>query len=244
MPMKILDLEKLKRGAGVFGPSLSEKQLEEFDIFAAALLNGNKKANLVGAADADTLLSHHLLDSLSCLVALPADSPRIMDIGSGAGLPGLPLAIARPDLSVTLLDSSVKRSAFAQEVIARLGLKNVAVICARAEDAGRDPALREGFDCIVARAVAPLPTLVEYALPFLTLGGVFIAQRGPKADEETKSAGFAIAELNGLLKEVIKVEVPLVPAERFLAIIEKAGPTPARYPRRCGVPLKRPLTGR
>ncbi|MFA5867004.1 MAG: 16S rRNA (guanine(527)-N(7))-methyltransferase RsmG [Actinomycetota bacterium] len=241
--MMTLDLEKLKKGASVFGLLLSQKQLELFDIFAAALLEGNKRANLVGAPDAETLLSHHLLDSLSCLIAIPENCLRTIDVGSGAGLPGLPLAIARPDMSVTLLDSSVKRSAFVREVIARLGLRNAEVVCARAEDAGRDQSLREGYDCVVARAVAPLPTLVEYALPFLRSGGTFVAQRGPKAAEESDSAGFAITELNGLLKAVTKVDVPLVSAERYLVEIEKTGPTPARYPRRCGVPLKRPLTG-
>lgn len=242
MSMKTLDLEKLKRGAGVFGLFLDEKQLEEFDIFAAALLAGNQRANLVGASDAEALLSHHLLDSLSCLAAMPAESPRTIDIGSGAGLPGLPLAIARPEMSVTMLDSSLKRTAFTREVVARIGLKNAEVDCIRAEDAGRGQDHRERFDCVVARAVAPLPTLVEYALPFLRDGGIFVAQRGPKAAEESTSAGFAITELNGRLGEVMKVEVPLLQAERYLVVIEKTGPTPARYPRRCGVPLKRPLT--
>ncbi len=243
MPMTTPDLEKLKTGAGVFGLFLSAKQLERFGIFANALLNGNKKANLVGTADYETLLSHHLLDSLSCLIAIPEKRLRVLDIGSGAGLPGVPLAIARPDMSVTLLDSSVKRSSFVREIIARLSLKNAEVVCARAEDAGRDRSLREAYDCVVARAVAPLPTLVEYALPFLESGGTFVAQRGPKAAAEAKAADFAINELKGQLKAVTKVDVPLVPAERYLVVIEKIGPTPARYPRRCGVPLKRPLTG-
>jgi 16S rRNA (guanine527-N7)-methyltransferase len=241
MPMKTTDLEKLKTGAAVFGLFLDQKQLGYFDIFDAALLDGNKRTNLVGASESATLLSHHLLDSLSCFAAIPADCTGVLDVGSGAGLPGVPLAIARPDIQVTLLDSSMKRTAFMRDVIARVGLKNAEVVCARAEDAGREPSLRERFGCVVARAVAPLPTLVEYALPFLRTGGIFIAQRGPKAEEEAASSSFAIAELNGRLKEVMKVEVPLLPAERYLAVIEKTGPTPARYPRRNGVPLKRPL---
>jgi 16S rRNA (guanine527-N7)-methyltransferase len=243
MLMKTLDLEKLKKGAGVFGLFPDAKQLEEFDIFAASLLEGNKRANLVGASDAGKLLSHHLLDSLSCLVAMPVGNPRTIDIGSGVGLPGLPLAIARPDLPVTLLDSSIKRTAFMREFISQVRLENAEVICARAEDVGRDQGRREKYGCVVARAVAPLPTLIEYALPFLHVGGLFIAQRGPKAAAESESAGPAIAELNGRLQEIIKVEVPFLAAERYLVIVTKTGPTPARYPRRSGVPLKRPLTG-
>jgi 16S rRNA (guanine527-N7)-methyltransferase len=242
MPMTTTDLKKLKSGADAFGLSLDKKQLEKFDNFAIALLDGNKRVNLVGTSDGATLLSHHFLDSLSCLAAgLPADGTEMLDVGSGAGLPGLPLAIALPGVVTTLLDSSAKRTAFLRKMAADLGLDNVRVVCARAEDAGRQPEYREMFDFAVARAVAPLPTLVEYALPFIKTGGRFIAQRGPLADQETAEAAKAIDELSGRLAEVIKVKVPFLDAARRLVVIEKSGPTPDRYPRRCGVPLKRPI---
>lgn len=240
--MATIDLEKLKTGAKVFGLSLDRKRLVNFDIFGKALLDGNRRVNLVGASDGDILLSHHFLDSLSCLAAgIPASGMKIIDIGSGAGLPGLMLAIALPGIRVTLLDSSQKRTSFLRKTTLWLGLANVEIVCARAEDAGRNPEYREMFDEAVARAVAPLPTLVEYALPFVKTGGRFIGQRGPLAERETTEAAKAIGELNGQLAEVMEVKVPFLEAERRLVVIEKLGPTPSRYPRRCGVPLKRPL---
>lgn len=237
-----MDLEKLRTGAAVFGSSLSDKQLESFNIFATQLRVGNERTNLLGQADDATLLSHHFLDSLSCLApGLFLAGMSVMDLGSGAGLPGIPLAIARPDLNVILLDSSEKRTKFLREAVGFLELKNVEVVRARAEEAGRDPLWRDVLDIVTARAVAPLSTLVEYALPFLRVRGLFMAQRGPKAAQEAVDAAVAISELNGRLARVEQVKVPFLEAARFLVHIEKTGPTPERYPRRTGVPLKRPL---
>lgn len=237
-----LNTNRLRTGAQKFGLYLDEIQLEKFTIFAERLREENAKYNLVGEADPETILVHHFLDSLSAQVggaASPGD--RILDLGSGAGMPGLVLAIAVPEAKFVLLDSSKKRTNFLDQTAKRLGLKNVEAVGGRAEEAGRLDGWREGFDAVTARAVAPLPTLVEYALPFLKVGGKLIAQRGPKATEEMKAAEKAIRELGGGSPVIVKVAVPYLDAERRLVIIEKVKPTLARYPRRTGIPLKRPL---
>lgn len=237
-----MDLDRLRSGAATFGVSLSKEQLEIFDNYAALLHEANRKANLVANAEADIVLVSHLLDSLSCL-AVTAIEPgwRVLDVGSGAGLPGLPLAIAVPSARVVLLDSVDKRTRFLRQVTRELGLGNVEVVGGRAEGIARDNRYRDAFDLVVARAVAPLPILVEYSLPFVKTGAEFIALRGPKADEETAAAEAAITELKGQLLEVRAVTVPWLHAERRLVVVKKTGPTPQRYPRRTGVPAKRPL---
>jgi 16S rRNA (guanine527-N7)-methyltransferase len=240
--MMALNTTRLKNGAEQLGLNLEDKQLVKFTIFAERLRDENTKYNLVGDADPETILTHHFLDSLSAVLGgAPKDGDRVLDLGSGAGLPGLALAIAISKAEFTLLDSSKKRTAFLRSAIGLLGLENVSAVCARAEEAGRQEGWREGFDLVTARAVAPLPVLVEYALPFLKTGGRLIAQRGPKAEEEVSAAKRAIRELNGGKAVIRPVKVPFLDAERRLVIIEKTGLTPDRYPRRTGVPLKRPL---
>ena len=240
--MTMLVLENLAEGASHFGLQLDSSQLGNFDIFASLLREGNRRANLIGRADAERILERHLLDSLSCVASGLLDgAAKVIDVGSGAGLPGIPLAIAVPGLRMTLLDSSAKRTGFLRAAVEKLDLTSIEIIAARAEEAARLAEYRDSFDIVVARAVAPLPTLVEYALPFLKTGGVLVAQRGPAAVGETKDAAAAIRELKGTLKEVIVVEVPYLNAPRRLVIIAKTGPTPDRYPRRSGVPRKRPI---
>ncbi|MFH1736630.1 MAG: 16S rRNA (guanine(527)-N(7))-methyltransferase RsmG [Actinomycetota bacterium] len=240
--MTTLALENLAEGASRFGLRLDSRQLGKFDIFASLLQEGNRRANLIGQADVERILERHLLDSLSCVVSGSlAGAAKVIDVGSGAGLPGIPLAIAVPSLRMTLLDSSAKRTAFLRAAVEKLDLTNIEIIAARAEDAARLTSYRDSFDIAVARAVAPLPALVEYALPFLKIGGVLVAQRGPAATEEAGNAAAAIRELKGTLREVIAVEVPYLNAARRLVIIAKTGPTPDRYPRRSGVPRKRPI---
>jgi 16S rRNA (guanine527-N7)-methyltransferase len=234
--------DRLRAGARELGVELNDKQLEKFTIFLRLLEAGNKKANLVGDAGPDTVISHHFLDSLSCLKAgAPRPGNEVLDLGSGAGFPGIPLAIAVPGARFTLLDASVKRTAFLTASLAELGLSEVVVSKGRAEMSARREDMRQKFDVVTARAVGPMTVLAEYALPFLKTGGVLIAQRGPKADIEAAESARAIAELGGSTREIIKVKVPFLEAARRLVVIQKERPTPDRYPRRTGVPLKRPL---
>ncbi len=237
-----LNINRLQTGAAELGLELSKKQLERFTIFTEWLDKGNEKTNLVGNADPEVILAHHILDSLSVAADLDTSSGvQVLDIGSGAGLPGIPLAIALPDVGFTLLDASRKRTDFLKSFVAASGLANIEIARARVEEAAREPKWREQFDRAVARAVAPLPTLIEYALPFLKTGGRLVAQRGPTAPEEVVAATRAIQELRGGPPEVIRVNVPYLDFARRLVVIEKVGQTPDRYPRRTGVPAKRPL---
>jgi 16S rRNA (guanine527-N7)-methyltransferase len=237
-----VELERLRAGAATFNVALSDKQLEEFAIYSTLLRAANTRTNLVSQADPETVLVSHILDSLSCLVAVEIEAgQRIIDVGSGAGLPGIPLAITRPEADFVLLDSSDKRTRFLNEARNRLNLRNVEIVGLRAEEAGRETRLRDGFDLAVARAVAPLPTLVEFALPFVKAGGTFVAMRGPKAEVEVIEAQPAIFALSASLIETQAVTVPWLNAERRLVVMRKTGPTPSRYPRRTGVPAKRPL---
>ena len=237
-----LNTNRLQTGAAELGLNLETEQLERFSRFVRWLYKENAKHNLVGTTDPEVILVRHILDSLSVAGQLNVPSgAHVLDIGSGAGLPGIPLAIALPETRFTLMDTSRKRTNFLRSFVDASGLENIEVARARAEEAAREPKWRESFDGVVARAVAPLPTLIEYALPFLKTGGRLVAQRGPKAPEEVVAAERAVHELRGGPPEIVKVRVPYLDAERRLVIIEKVGPTPDRYPRRTGVPLKRPL---
>lgn len=237
-----MNLEKLRSGAATFGVKLSKKQLAIFSSYDELLREANARINLIGPADTDTVLVRHLLDSLSCLVvARIKPGAKVVDIGSGAGLPGIPLAIAYPGTDFVLLDSTDKRTRFLSDAVRRLGLANVAIVGERAEKAGREEQWRDQFDLAVARAVAPLPTLIEYALPFIRPGGTFVAMRGPKAPPEVEDAKSATAALNGEFLEAKSVSVPGLDAGRILVVFKKTGLTPDRYPRRTGVPAKRPL---
>jgi 16S rRNA (guanine527-N7)-methyltransferase len=164
-----------------------------------------------------------------------------VDVGSGAGLPGLPLKILLPHIQLTLIESAAKKAAFLRHVVAALGLAGVEVLVLRAEDAGRIPALREACDLAVARAVAALPVLAEYALPFLRPGGLLVALRGRAAGEDAAAAQGAIATLGGALRQIRQVDLPGMDSPRHLVVVEKVRPTPERFPRRAGIPAKRPL---
>ena len=225
------------------GIVLSSKQLEQFATFYCELVVWNRHLNFTAITDADEVRTKHFLDSLTCLAALPSwvwdGRTKVIDVGSGAGLPGLPMKIALPGLDLTLLEAVGKKAEFLRYIAGHLGLKDVNVLLARAEDLGRLPGHREGYDVAVSRAVAPMPTLVEYCLPLVRPGGVFIAMKGPSAAAELEQAGEAIAVLGGRVLEVRTVDVPGL--SRQLVVVEKECPTPSRYPRRPGIPAKRPL---
>ncbi len=225
-----------------FGIRLNPRQLEAFDEYAAELQAWNRRFNLTSVTDRAQIEIKHFLDSLSCLkVMRPRPGERIVDIGTGAGFPGIPIRIACPQVHMVLVESIGKKAQFCQHIVDELQLTNVVVIHSRAEQVGRMPEYRERFDWALARAVAKLPTLLEYLLPLVKVDGRAMAQKGDKAHVEARSARVALKVLGGELEEIIPVELPGVAETRHLVVLRKSGATPEKYPRRPGVPGKRPL---
>jgi 16S rRNA (guanine527-N7)-methyltransferase len=226
-----------------FGIRLNVRQIEAFDWYATELQVWNKRFNLTSVTDRNQIEIKHFLDSLSCLTAMHLrPGERVVDIGSGAGFPGIPIRIACPQVQLVLVESIGKKTQFCQHVVDHLELAHVEVINSRAEQVGRLPEYRESFDWAVARAVAKLPTLLEYLLPLVKVGGGAIAQKGETAPAEAHSAAVALEVLGGELEEVIPVELPSVTETRHLVIVRKSAAISEQYPRRVGVPGKRPLS--
>jgi len=243
----------LQEHAQALGIALSPEQLTAFQRFQAELLDWNERMNLTAITDPAEVESKHFLDSLSCLLALPQvdgrsladwlEQPlRAVDIGSGAGLPGLALKIAWPKLRLTLLDATAKKCRFMQHMVDTLGLQDVQVVQARAEDFGHR-AGRMAFDLAWARAVARLPVLLEYGLPLLHQGGLFVIQKGREPQAEVDSGREALKTLGGKLRLVRTVQVPGLDAERSLIVVSKIAQTPAAYPRRAGIAERNPIGG-
>ncbi|MBE7561027.1 16S rRNA (guanine(527)-N(7))-methyltransferase RsmG [bacterium] len=201
--------------------------------------------NLTGTRDGRQFAVLHLVDSLYPLVRLAewAWSGRWLDLGSGPGLPGLPLAVVCPEMRLTLLDAREKPLTFARHFAEAHGLTHLEVRLGRAEEAGRDPALRERFDGVVVRAVDNLGVLAELGLPFLRVGGRMIAYKGKSSREEARQALHALRQLGGEVVRIEEYRLPGLPHTRSLVVVDKVAPTPDRYPRRTGVPHKRPLRG-
>jgi 16S rRNA (guanine527-N7)-methyltransferase len=219
---------------------LNATQIDQFASYAAELRRWNERVNLTAIADDTGIVTRHFLDSLRCAMSWGAEPQRLVDVGAGAGFPGLPLKILRPTLQLTLVESIAKKAAFLRHMVDTLGLTDVEIVIARAEVAGRDPAQRERYDVAVARAVAELRVLAEYCLPLCRIGGRFLAPKGAQIEDELRSAQPAITQLGGRLMAVEPVELPdLEP--RTLVVIEKIAATPPQYPRAPGVPAKRPL---
>jgi 16S rRNA (guanine527-N7)-methyltransferase len=226
--------------AAAWGLALTPAQLDQFAIYLAELQDWNARLNLTAIADAEGIVTRHFLDSLRCALSWGEAPANLIDIGTGAGFPGLPLKILRPALRLTLVESIGKKAAFLRHIAARLNLADVEVLVDRAEAAGRDPARREQYDVAVARAVAELRVLAEYCLPLCRVGGRFLAPKGAQLEAEVAAARPAIAALGGRLVAIEPVE--LLGAEpRSLVVIDKVAPTPPQYPRAIGVPAKRPL---
>jgi len=238
-------MELLEEGARRWGLGLTPEALIAFQTYYEELIAWNERVNLTAITDCREVQIKHFLDSLSCLLVLaglPIDRWRHLDIGAGAGFPGLPLKIAQPQMELTLLEAKKKRVQFLEHLVERLELPGVAIIKGRAEELGRQPGHREGYDLVLARAVATLPVLLEYALPLCRMGGIFLAQKGPDIKEELETSQLALRVLGGRLREVRGLELPRSMGGRNLVVVEKVASTPEKYPRRPGVPAKRPLT--
>ncbi len=220
--------------------AFTDKQLEQFRVYFEMLVEKNKVMNLTGITEWDEVLEKHFLDSISLIRAIDLSQElSVMDMGTGAGFPGIPLKIAFPNLKVTLADSLNKRVIFLQEVIDALKLEGIEAIHGRAEDLARDKKYREQYDLSVSRAVANLSTLSEYCLPFVKIGGQFISYKSGEVEEEVASSKSAVFLLGGKTKDIVKFE--LGESGRSFIIIDKVKGTPKTYPRKAGTPSKNPL---
>jgi 16S rRNA (guanine527-N7)-methyltransferase len=229
--------------SALLGISLTGDQRRRVERYAEELVRWNQRANLTAITDPAEIATKHFLDSFSCWLALAAAAPRrVIDVGTGAGFPGLALKILVPTLEVTLIEATGKKADFCRHVAQTLEMRQVEVIHGRAEDVARDPAHREKYDGALARAVAELPTLAEYLLPFARLGGLAVAQKGESGPSEAHAAAGAMRLLGGALRKMVTVELPGVVETRYLVVMEKVASTPERYPRRAGIPAKRPLS--
>lgn len=237
----------LLEGASALGLRLSQAQQAAFQLYYESLVDWNQRFNLTAVTEYEQVQIRHFLDSLSCLLArearlaLSRPGARMIDVGSGAGFPGVPLKLVCPATQLTLLEATGKKVTFLEHLVQLLELQTVTPIKARAEELAHDPAHREQYDLVLTRAVADLPVAVEYMLPFCKVGGWALAQKGEAGAAEAWTAQRAISLLGGELRRVVPVELPRLPEDRSLVVVAKVSPTPPSYPRRPGIPSKKPL---
>lgn len=229
----------LKEGAAEYGVQLDDRTVSAFMAYKGLLLEWNEKMNLTAIEEDRDVILKHFVDSLSVAPFLK-DIHSMIDVGTGAGFPGIPLKIAVPSLEVVLLDSLEKRVGFLNTVLSGLRLQGISAVHSRAEDAGSSPKYREKFDAAVARAVAALPVLLEYCLPLVKPGGLFIAMKGSSA-EEVEASAKALEILGGKLEAVKEFALPNSNINRTLILVRKLRQTPTKYPRKAGKPSKEPL---
>jgi 16S rRNA (guanine527-N7)-methyltransferase len=242
--MKFSDYPEVKEFEGSLkqlGITITEMQYQQFMDYYELLIERNKVMNLTAITELNEVITKHFIDSLAMVKAIKPEKERLLDIGTGAGFPGIPLKIAFPDLDIVLLDSLKKRLTFLDEVINQLGLKGIRTLHGRAEDFGREKDYREQFDLCVSRAVARLSSLSEYCLPYVKIGGCFISYKSGNIEEELTSSTRAMKLLGAELKEVIEYQLPDTDIQRTLIVVEKKSSTPKSYPRAAGKPSKDPL---
>ncbi len=228
----------------ISGISLTENQIRSFERYEDSLLEWNRRFNLTAITGREDIRIKHFLDSLSCLKVMQLKpGARVIDIGTGAGFPGVPLKIGASGIQLTLVESTGKKADFCRHLIDHLQLRDVTVLHARAEEVGQDPAHREQYDWAVARAVADLSILAEYLLPMVRVDGHVLAQKGESGPAEVQSAAKAVKLLGGTVEKIAPVELPGIAEVRYLIVIRKTAATPPQYPRRAGMPSKKPLGG-
>ena len=236
------DTKILTEGCKDFGISLTEKQTEQFLEYYKLLIEWNEVMNLTAITEFEEVLSKHFVDSCALGKAVSMEGEkRLLDVGTGAGFPGIPLKIVYPELEVVLLDSLNKRVKFLNAVIENLGLTGITAIHGRAEDIAKQKEDREGFDLVVSRAVANLSSLSEYCLPFVKTGGMFVPYKSGSVDTELSEASRAIKVLGGEYRDTVRFELPGTDIDRTLVVIEKVKETPKKYPRKAGTPSKEPI---
>jgi 16S rRNA (guanine527-N7)-methyltransferase len=236
-------LDTLAREAATYGVRLSDHQVGQFERYHELLVEWSSRANLVGDASVDIVVQRHFLESIALGAALREreilrPNAQVLDVGAGAGFPGIPLLLTWTTIHLTLIEATAKKTAFLGAVVDALGLAGATILTGRAETLAHDPSLREKFDLVLARAVAPLAALVELTLPFARVGGRLVTPKGSRAMEEIESADNALKTLNGKAF-LVPFAVP-GPPQKLVAVL-KLGPTPPEYPRRPGVPAKSPL---
>lgn len=235
-------MERLKEKAAALGIELNDHQLHQFEIYYEMLIEKNKVMNLTAITEKNEVIDKHFADSLAlikCGVSL--ENERILDLGTGAGFPGIPLKIAFPELDIVLLDSLNKRIKFLNEVIDALELQKIETIHGRAEDFAKQKEYREQFDYVVSRAVANLTVLSEYCIPYVKEGGYFLPYKSGDIKEEAKTSKKAVKILGGNIEDIISFEIPDTDMARTILKIHKIKATPKRFPRKAGLPSKEPI---
>ena len=238
------DLTKFKHGLEELNITLTDEQIEQFLQYYEMLVEKNKVMNLTGITEYEEVIQKHFLDSLSLIRVIPdiaSQKLTVIDLGTGAGFPGIPLKIAFPELEITLMDSLNKRILFLQEVIDALGQKKVSAVHGRAEEMSSNATHRQQYDLCVSRAVSNLAVLTEYCLPFVKKGGLFVSYKSADSDAEIQEGKKAISILGGKLTSVDKFQLPDSDLRRALVCIKKVKDTPKKYPRKAGLPSKEPL---
>ena len=223
---------------------LNRQQIQAFTWYAEEMLDWNRRVNLTAITDPSQIEIKHFLDSLTCVLGMGhPPRGRVVDVGTGAGFPGLPLKIVFPNLELSLIESIGKKAEFCRHVVEGLGLSGIEIMHARVEDKARNPEHRASYDWALARAVAPTDVLAEYLLPLLRVGGKAVVQKGETGPAEAHAAEATMQLLGGRLAQLIPVDLPRVAESRYLVMMEKVAQTPSKYPRRSGIPAKRPLKG-
>lgn len=240
------NLTQFQKDLAYFDLTLTDRQIEQFMMYYEMLIEKNKVMNLTSITEFDEVMKKHFVDSLSLIKAVDLNKTKsLIDIGTGAGFPGIPLKIAFSELKITLLDSLQKRVGFLQEVIDQLGLDQINAIHGRAEDFAKsgelENTLREKYDLCVSRAVANLAVLSEYCIPYVKVGGKFISYKSEKTEEECKDAEHAVSLLGGKIADTVSFELPDSSIYRTFVMIDKVEQTPLQYPRKAGAALKKPL---